>query len=140
MAQAATPAGRSGHAPTGAAAAETGAATTGRESAAVAAAAAAAAETLPEVISSACQAAERGGGEKDQVLFHPDQRHVETCPHCGIVFCSACDVRDKKRAFPFLLENDPGGKKEEERRAADPSAIEAGNAKKVRSTSSPACV
>lgn len=72
--------------------------------------------------------AAEGGAEK--VLFHPDPSHIKTCPHCGIVFCVTCDVRDEKRMFPNLFENNPEGS-QEETRAADLPDLESGDATKV---------
>ncbi|CAN0205886.1 unnamed protein product, partial [Ectocarpus sp. 12 AP-2014] len=66
-------------------------------------------------------------GCEENVLFEPDPRHVAMCPHCEIVFCAPCDIRDRKRMFRFLFENSPNGvKKEETRAAVDPSAVEFG--------------
>lgn len=66
-------------------------------------------------------------GKRKILLFHPDPRHIETCPHCKTVVCVPCDVRDKKGMFPFLFENNPeGGKKNNTGEAADPSAVEVG--------------
>eukprot|EP00752_Nemacystus_decipiens_P005388 g4884.t1 len=53
-----------------------------------------------------------------RVLSRVDPEHALTCVHCGVSFCAPCDVRDKKRAFPFLIENIPDRKEEETRRAA----------------------
>lgn len=78
------------------------------------------------------EAVAAGWGQKRKVFFHPDPKHVTTCPHCGIVFCPPCDVRGKKRMFYILFENNPDDSKEEETRAAGPSAMESGTANKVR--------
>lgn len=95
-------------------------------------------ETGSELASAFSAAREAGAGrEEGKVLFHPDPRHVTTCPHCGVVFCPPCDVRDKKRMFPFLFENNSDEGKEEETRAAGPSAMESGTAKKVKGFRSP---
>lgn len=63
------------------------------------------------------------------VLFHPDPRHVTACHNCEILFCVPCDVRDRKGMFRSLFENNSDGKRQETR-AAHPSAMESGNAKK----------
>lgn len=68
--------------------------------------------------------AEKGPKTKGKVLFHPDPKYVTTCPHCEVVFCASCDVRDRKEMFPFLFENNPEGGKEEETGARGSSAIE----------------
>ncbi|CAM9956032.1 unnamed protein product, partial [Ectocarpus sp. 13 AM-2016] len=66
-------------------------------------------------------------GSEENILFDPDPRHVAMCPHCEIVFCAPCDIRDRKRMFRFLFENSPNGvKKEETRAAVNPSAVEFG--------------
>lgn len=58
-------------------------------------------------------------GEREQeILFDPDPSHVALCPHCEIVFCATCDIRDRKQLFPFLFENGPTGVKKGETRAA----------------------
>lgn len=70
--------------------------------------------------------AEKGRKTQGKILFHPDPKYVTTCPHCEVVFCASCDVRDRKEMFPFLFENNPEGGKEEETGAVDSSAIECG--------------
>lgn len=50
-----------------------------------------------------------GGGCEQKILFDPDPKHVAVCPHCGIVFCATCDIRDRKQMFPFLFENSQEG-------------------------------
>lgn len=64
------------------------------------------------------------------ILSRLDPEHAATCVHCGIAFCTPCDVRDKKRAFPLLCENNPG-RKEGETRAARPSILESRKATQV---------
>lgn len=58
-------------------------------------------------------AAGADGNKTKAALFHPDPAYVATCEHCEIVFCTTCDVRDEKRMFPYLFENNPEGEKEE---------------------------
>lgn len=58
---------------------------------------------------------ETGGGCEEKVLFDPDPKHLAMCPHCEIVFCAPCDIRDRKRMFPFLFENSPDGVKRRKR-------------------------
>eukprot|EP00903_Cladosiphon_okamuranus_P021372 g19642.t1 len=58
--------------------------------------------------------AEKERRAKGKLLFHPDPKYVTACPHCKVVFCTSCDVRDRKEMFPFLFENNPGGGAEEQ--------------------------
>lgn len=69
-------------------------------------------------------------GFNRRVLSRLDPEHASTCVHCGVSFCTPCDVRDNKRAFPFLIENIPE-RKEVETRAAGRS--ESRKAKQVGS-------
>lgn len=70
-------------------------------------------------------------GFNRRVMSRLDPKHASTCVHCRTSFCTPCDVRDNKRTFPFLRENNPE-RKEGETRAAGSSALEAGKAKKVK--------
>lgn len=53
------------------------------------------------------------GGKTTAALFHPDPAYVATCEHCKTVLCTTCDVRDEKRMFPYLFENNPEANKAE---------------------------
>eukprot|EP00903_Cladosiphon_okamuranus_P012950 g12090.t1 len=69
-------------------------------------------------------------GFNRRVLAPLDPEHASTCVHCGVSFCTPCDVRDNKRAFLFLIENIPD-KKEGETRAAGRSMSESRKAKQM---------
>ena len=68
-------------------------------------------------------------GFSTRVLSRLDPEHASTCVHCGVSFCTPCDVRDNRRTFPFLVENNRE-RKQGETRAARQS--ESRKAKQVR--------